>query len=247
MGAPTATELLGAWERGLFQSPEQRAITLLELVSANARAEQLVELPIGHRDACLLNLREAIFGNRFDAQVDCPQCNIRLELDFSVADVRVPPRLFQDETMVLERSGSQLHFRLPNSHDLMLLAETPPGDVTACERFLLNRCLVKRAPDKARAPVCELTAEVAEAISDRMTRADPQANVQLALTCPACSHRWEAPLDIASYLWTELHAHSVRLLREVHTLASAYSWRESDILAMSPSRRQTYLELIGHE
>jgi hypothetical protein len=33
-------------------------------------------------------------------------------------------------------------------------------------------------------------------------------------------------------------------LRDVHELASAYGWRESEILALSPQRRQAYLELV---
>ena len=32
---------------------------------------------------------------------------------------------------------------------------------------------------------------------------------------------------------------------EVHALASAYHWHERDILALSPVRRQAYLELLG--
>jgi hypothetical protein len=35
------------------------------------------------------------------------------------------------------------------------------------------------------------------------------------------------------------------MVREVHRMASAYGWREADILAMSAFRRQRYLELIG--
>ncbi|HSB10234.1 MAG TPA: phage baseplate protein, partial [Blastocatellia bacterium] len=31
----------------------------------------------------------------------------------------------------------------------------------------------------------------------------------------------------------------------VHTLASAYGWRESDILNLSPWRRQLYLTLVN--
>jgi hypothetical protein len=51
-------------------------------------------------------------------------------------------------------------------------------------------------------------------------------------------------LDIASYLWSEIHAWAGRMLRDVHALAAAYGWREADILAMSPWRRQAYLEMI---
>ena len=36
-----------------------------------------------------------------------------------------------------------------------------------------------------------------------------------------------------------------RLLRQVHTLAMAYGWREIDILSMSALRRQVYLEMLG--
>jgi hypothetical protein len=34
-------------------------------------------------------------------------------------------------------------------------------------------------------------------------------------------------------------------MRQVHTLALAYGWREIDILAMSSWRRQAYLEMLS--
>ena len=45
------------------------------------------------------------------------------------------------------------------------------------------------------------------------------------LTCPQCSHHWHAPLDIVSFVWSEIHAWAVRLLHDVHALALAYGWR----------------------
>jgi hypothetical protein len=48
-----------------------------------------------------------------------------------------------------------------------------------------------------------------------------------------------------SFLWSEIHSWAQRLLRDVHAIAAAYGWREGDILAMNPLRRQAYLELIG--
>jgi len=50
--------------------------------------------------------------------------------------------------------------------------------------------------------------------------------------------------DIASFFWAEICVQAKRLLREVHTLARAYGWREMDILSMSPARRQFYLEMV---
>ena len=50
-----------------------------------------------------------------------------------------------------------------------------------------------------------------------------------------------------SFLWTEIEAWAWRMLSDVHTLARAYGWGERDILALSPTRRQFYLEMGGHE
>jgi hypothetical protein len=50
--------------------------------------------------------------------------------------------------------------------------------------------------------------------------------------------------DIGGYLWEELDAWAHRVARDVHVLASAYSWSEDDILGMTAERRGTYLDLI---
>jgi hypothetical protein len=86
---------------------------------------------------------------------------------------------------------------------------------------------------------------VIQAVLERMGHADPQANLEIELSCPACSHNWQETFDIVSFLWSEITAWAIRILREVHVLASAYGWREADILAMNPRRRQAYLELIS--
>ena len=85
-------------------------------------------------------------------------------------------------------------------------------------------------------------ADVVDAIVAHMAQADPQADIQLSLVCPQCGHQWQAAFDIASFFWSEINAWANRMLREVHILASRYGWSETDILAMSPWRRQFYLE-----
>jgi hypothetical protein len=87
--------------------------------------------------------------------------------------------------------------------------------------------------------------EVANILSERMAHADPQADIRLSLICPQCAHGWQSPLDIVTFLWSELHAWAIRMLREVHALASAYGWHEVEILTMTPRRRAAYLDLIG--
>ena len=78
-----------------------------------------------------------------------------------------------------------------------------------------------------------------------MGQSDPQAEIQLHLTCPACSRSWSVLFDIVSFFWSEICVQAKRLLREVHTLARVYGWREAEILSMSTARRQLYLEMVS--
>ena len=77
-----------------------------------------------------------------------------------------------------------------------------------------------------RTTVDTLPDTVVAAISKDMAEADPQAEIELALACPACGHAWFALFDIAAFLWSEIHAWAQRTLHDVHILARAYGWRE---------------------
>jgi hypothetical protein len=120
----------------------------------------------------------------------------------------------------------------------------PAEDLEANRGQLLQRCVRAARRAGLEVPVAELPIAVGTAIAPRMAEADPPADVQLALACPQCAHAWEASFDIVSYFWAEIQAWAGRLVREVHSLASAYGWGETEILALSPWRRQAYLELI---
>ena len=74
---------------------------------------------------------------------------------------------------------------------------------------------------------------------------DPQADIRLELECGECAMRWTAPLFVEPFLWRELSAWARARFDEVDRLARAYGWREADILALSPQRRRTYLELAA--
>jgi hypothetical protein len=92
--------------------------------------------------------------------------------------------------------------------------------------------------------ICDLPGEIVAQLTEQIGRADPDADISLDLSCPACDHRWQIAFDIVTFFWAEINSLAKRLLREVHTLARAYGWREADILAMSAARRQAYLEMV---
>jgi hypothetical protein len=94
-------------------------------------------------------------------------------------------------------------------------------------------------------PSTELPPAVVQQLSAQLAEMDPQAEIILTPICPACGHSWQVLFDIVTFFWTELSGQARRLLQEVYRLARAYGWSEADILAMSPLRRQFYLELVS--
>ncbi len=240
--APTAADLLNVWECGRSHSPMDRALSLLKLGHSEEKPEDLAELKIGERDARLLELRGNLFGSRIAGRADCPACSQSIEVSFTVSEVQTVPGSEVPETCAAKFGNYEINFRLPNSNDLASLA--PGDDIATGKRRLVQRCVLSAKSCGRPVGADQLPEDTVTALSERMSELDPQGEVQLALSCPQCSHCWHAPLDIASFVWSEIHAWAVRLLRDVHVLASAYGWRERDILAMSPWRRQAYLELI---
>ncbi len=235
MRALSAQEMLDVWERGVTQPPLMRALTLLAAASPEMSRDTLMQLSIGERNARLLTLREWAFGSRITGTAACPTCGEKLELEFSAADIRTQASNEASELQI-DVDNYHVRFRLPNSADLL---------AASSQDALMTQCLLPSDSSDDQPNANRLPASVVDAIAEYMAQADPQANVQLALTCPNCNHAWQATFDIVSYFWTEINAWAIRILREVHTLARAYGWREADILALSPQRRQIYLNMVG--
>jgi|ERR1044071_3333592 hypothetical protein len=242
MRALSATELLDAWERGLPEDPPARAVTLLAAATGAGRAE-LARLTVGESDRRLLRLREQTFGPRLDALAACPRCGELLEMAFDVRDVLVEPEASgAPETHRLSVGGYEVDFRAPTSLDL--LAVGTAADAEAARFELFRRCLVAATKDGAGVPAESLPGEVVGRVAEGMAEADPQADVEVALSCPACGHGWGAALDICSFFWAEINAWAARTLSEVHTLARAYGWTEREVLSLSAWRRQFYLRMV---
>lgn len=234
--------LLRVWESGVHASPTMRGLLLMGAALPQADLDGLMSSSIGHRDAWLLSLREALFGARIECLLPCPACGQRIELDFCVSDIRAPHAEPQHLCEVVA-DGSALRFRVPTSADLLAIEGERNGQTA--ERMLLQRLWTATAevPHAELSPA--LMVEVADALAHALGEADRQAEVLLELACPACGQQSEQMFDIASHLWCELDHWARGLLQKVHALACRYGWSEDCILGMSTARRQAYLALIG--
>ncbi|MGD8309709.1 MAG: hypothetical protein PVG98_09715 [Chromatiales bacterium] len=254
-------ELLNLWERAQGLPLHRQALEMLAAAEPGQTPEALAALPVGERDARLLDLREGLFGPRLSGLVDCPGCGERVEIGFLVDDIRAAAGASgggETEAGVREMTEGEwrVRYRLPAGADLAEVSG-PDGldDPDAARGRLLRLCVLSvthGCGDSAEADSAtaasggpdRLPEEVAARLVEQMSEADPQADVELAMSCPACGQEWLAPFDIVSYLAAELDAWAERILSDVARLARGYGWREADILAMGPRRCRAYLELL---
>ena len=251
MRALSAFELLQVWEAGRSRSMLDRAVMLLmaalaeppvvslaepPVVSlAEPRGQQINKLALGRKDALLLQLREQLFGPRMESVATCPGCGEALEFSLTGRDLGaydLPPPL---ESIEVAGNGYALTVRVPTI-----------ADVRAAEgagHQLFDRVVVRATHNDEPIVVEALPDTIKAEVVERLQAADPLADIWLNLSCPACSDTWQSPLDVTSFLWREIDHWAQQMLYTVHRLASAYGWREQDILNMSAWRRQYYMEL----
>lgn len=233
-------------------APAGRATRLLArcLLGGEALAGALT---MGEREALLLQLRRLTFGDTLDCTLRCPRaaCGERLDLRLSVSDLLLsstgaPDTVAGTYELACEAEGShfELVFRLPNADDLELAAR-PGLDASGGALAILERCVQTARRDGVTVPAATLPAEVRTAVAAAMRAHDPQAEVQLEMSCPACGEPFSSLFDTGAYFLRELDARAVRTLRDVHTLALHYHWSEADILALPAERRAHYLGLLG--
>ena len=139
-------------------------------------------------------------------------------------------------------------FRPPTSRDLArIAAEDDPGKAAVA---LVEMCRINgEAGPVERSFTAEIdwTEEDLDAIGDKMALADPLGEIMLHFDCPECGELFDDSLDLPTFLRAEIEGRAKRLLREVHTLASAYGWGEAEILSLNPARRQFYSKWCSHD
>lgn len=243
MRLPSIFELLDLWEKGNGQRAVYIGLAMLSVAYPDVPIEQLARLSIGERDSCILKLREMAFGPWLIGQANCPACGEDLETKFGIKDIQVNREIDRKIMDKFSSNGYELKFRLPNSLDLLSLSEGI--DLEKARHILLSRCILSASCQGNEIPLDKLPSEVLDEIIVKIEEIDPQADVQLDLICPECSHRWQIAFDIVSFFWNEIDHWAKHLLLDVHMLARAYGWSEAEILKINPRHRQFYLEMIS--
>jgi hypothetical protein len=226
-----SADFLEIWERGSGLHPIDRCLVVLHAVAPETPYESLSDWPLGRRNQALAEIRCSSFGRRLEAWTACARCGEKLEFQLDARALSAP-RFPHPSQITIEGRP----FRLPTSRDLALAARERDPRIGAIR-------IVEACCGLDESETVPWSDQDLDEIGDQMALADPWAETRLTLKCSSCGNEWEENLDIGAFLWTEITSQAQRLLRDVHTLASAYGWSEAEILALSDARRERYLEM----
>ena len=236
-------DIIAIWSVTQSIAPAARGAALLRAVTPDASLDDLTRLPIGRRDARLLSLRDHWFGDVLIAVTSCPACGVRVEADIPTAALAVVTTEESENPFRMASGDYAIDVRMPDTRDLVAIADA--ADEDAARAMLLRRCIVQAATADGEIDPFRLPARILDDVVAAIAARDPGSDITIALTCPDCAHKWESALDIAAYLWKEIDTAALRLMRDVHELASAYGWSEPEILAIPPARRRIYRSMVS--
>ncbi len=249
-GTPPAFALVAdGWESALldcdFDSSDEpelvtRVLEAFLCAPGGGPAEplELWNLPVGARLLALLWIVAALDdadGLTLTLRCRRPGCRAAMESALGLSDLAaLQGEHSGPEVLALSRpDGRAVTLRRPTGEDLRRWHAAAPADVAAIEPAML-RDLVTSG---------DLPADSAPMI-DALDAADPLIAFTVVTTCPACGHRAEHPVDLEALGLRRLRERQAGLVAEIHELARAYGWTESETLAVPEARRARYRALI---
>lgn len=236
-------DLVEVWEEGLGQHPLERPLTLLGRAHPEVTPAEMAVRPLGQLNAALLRLHHEAFGPRLEGTADCPNCSTRLEFHAEAPNLLGSASGATCESVTVEEDSTCVEARVPNLTDLAAAAGCE--DVEDARRTIIARCIHRVTRAAEALDPADLPRTLVDRLSRELAQADPCAEILFQLNCGECGHSWSLALDPAEFVWTRINARVRALLLEVHTLASAYGWSETEILRLGPARRRAYIEMAG--
>jgi hypothetical protein len=197
-------------------------------------------LPSADLDAWLLALRRLVLGDLLRSSTRCPapDCDQPIDIAFHVGDYLAHHRPRRPRGLAAPEAGwlalgddAATHFRIPT------VADQHAAATAARPRALLGSRCLRRAAGAATPP------RIRRRIERALDKLAPCLADDLAGVCPECGAEVTVAFDPVTYVLRELRDQGAWIYHDVHLLASAYGWREPDVLALPAARRARYAEL----
>ena len=211
--------------------------TLEKLGDTAVSVSRVRDLSVGDRQYLMSQLATHIDDQLIWLTAECGQCRELFDVPMRFADLPVKPADDHYPETSVDTDQGRLQVRVPTGADQEAIAEI--GDGIEALNLLLQR-IVSTADPSGVLDITRLSeAEIAD-IEARVEAMAPEIATHLNTRCPSCETENQLPIDLYAILQRPVGD----LYAEIHRLASAYHWSESDILELPRARRQRYLQLI---
>ena len=164
----------------------------------------------------------------------CPDCETQFDVPVDLEGLPIKPAGSDYGTLTFEWEHKSYKCHIPTGSDLAQISERPPKDALVA---LVKLCFDEDLPEN-------LNIESILKDLDKVLEATaPEIPTSINAACPDCGAEAKLDFDIAKAVIETFE----NPLEDVHDIASAYHWNETQILQLPRSRRQTYLKLIDDE
>jgi hypothetical protein len=215
-------------------------IALLDLGGAPPTPDRVADLGVEDRRWLTRRLALALGGCRDWITLTCDSCDEPFDafVDQAALPVRTAGPTYPRTTA--RTSAGEIAVRVPTGADQETITDAP--DATTALLTLLRRCVVGPVADDG-AGIDALGDDDLDAIETALAEVAPDVPDRVAAPCPTCGSIAEVPAEPERFL----EVVGADIVTDVHRLASAYHWSESEVLALPRARRLRYLELIEVE
>ncbi len=210
---------------------------VLESVGEQAADADLVRsLTVPDRQFLMRLLGIRLGSDRIWLTPSCSHCGKAFDVPVTQSELPVKPPGEGFPEATVETSLGNIRVRVPVGRDQEAIAGI--SDAQEARKVLARYCIVDAELMNRR--VVKLTETDLLAIEAAVERISPELTVSVRADCPECRSPQSVPVDPYQCLRWNFSG----IFEEVHTIASAYHWSESQILSLTRSRRKRYLSLI---
>ena len=213
-----------------------------------ATRDMIRSLLVGDRDYLLLKLCQISLGNRVQVVLACPDstCGSRMDVDFELDRIPIERRELQPFYQ-MRINDNDISFRLPRGEDqeaASAWANVGNGcEMEEIEARVFARCLIST---DAGQPM-DIDSSLRDAVEQEMERLSPKVEFGIDAVCPECVQPFSASFDPASFFVDQIWKAHTDFERDIHLLSFYYHWPLADLLSMTRTRRQRYLQLLMNE
>lgn len=175
---------------------------LVKLGSEDVTKDQIDGLLSGDRDAILIAIRRATFGNTLDLNINCPSCNapqttsIDLIEDVPVKRLENP---IEDRTFYVETKKGPVAVALPTGVVQKRLVDNMDKSIAEMNTVLLAGCIlsVNGSPSSGASTALALGMADRTKVLDAITDRNPGPRLgEVKKACQACNEDIELPLSL---------------------------------------------------